>query len=46
MSTAKTFTLTGADGRPYTSPVKGTWRGHHGYHEWERVIERGESWRP
>jgi methylphosphotriester-DNA--protein-cysteine methyltransferase len=30
MSTAKSYTLTGTDGRPYTSPVKGTWGGHRG----------------
>ncbi|MEU9322054.1 Ada metal-binding domain-containing protein [Streptomyces sp. NPDC048295] len=30
MNTAKSFTLTGSDGRPYTSPVKGDWGGHRG----------------
>jgi methylphosphotriester-DNA--protein-cysteine methyltransferase len=30
MSTAKSYTLTGTDGRPYTSPVRGTWGGHRG----------------
>ncbi|WP_098010732.1 Ada metal-binding domain-containing protein [Streptomyces sp. sk226] len=28
MNTAKSFTLTGSDGRPYTSPAKGHWGGH------------------
>jgi hypothetical protein len=30
MSIVKNYTLTGADGRPYTSPIKGTWGGHRG----------------
>ncbi|MFI9605096.1 Ada metal-binding domain-containing protein [Streptomyces sp. NPDC052043] len=30
MNTAKSFTLTGSDGRPYASPVKGDWGGHRG----------------
>jgi methylphosphotriester-DNA--protein-cysteine methyltransferase len=28
MTMRKAYTLTGADGRPYTSPVKGSWGGH------------------
>jgi hypothetical protein len=27
---AKTYTLLGADGRPYQSPTKGRWGGHRG----------------
>ncbi len=30
MSIVKNYTLTGADGRPYTSPIKGMWGGHRG----------------
>ncbi|WP_238005605.1 Ada metal-binding domain-containing protein [Dactylosporangium sp. AC04546] len=30
MSTTKTYTLVGADGRPHSSPVKGEWGGHRG----------------
>lgn len=30
MSIVKNYTLTGADGRPYPSPIKGTWGGHRG----------------
>ncbi|MDP5228604.1 MULTISPECIES: Ada metal-binding domain-containing protein [Arthrobacter] len=30
MSTTKSYTLTGPDGRPYASPVKGAWGGHRG----------------
>jgi methylphosphotriester-DNA--protein-cysteine methyltransferase len=28
--TTKTYTLHGADGRPYQSPTKGVWGGHRG----------------
>jgi len=28
MTRRKTYTLTGADGQPFTSPVEGSWGGH------------------
>jgi len=30
MSEQKQYTLTGPDGRPYASPIKGAWGGHRG----------------
>ncbi|MEO3854898.1 Ada metal-binding domain-containing protein [Acrocarpospora sp. B8E8] len=30
MNTAKSYTLTGPNGRTFSSPVKGEWAGHHG----------------
>ncbi|MFH5877779.1 Ada metal-binding domain-containing protein [Arthrobacter sp. NA-172] len=30
MSDQRAYTLTGPDGRSYSSPVKGTWGGHRG----------------
>jgi Metal binding domain of Ada len=27
---AKSYTLTGLDGRPFSSPIKGAWGGHRG----------------
>ncbi|MGW0589461.1 Ada metal-binding domain-containing protein [Streptosporangium sp. NPDC002607] len=30
MNTAKSYTLTGSDDHPFSSPVKGEWAGHRG----------------